>query len=547
MLTSFDKNIRNLIINIGQIFYELKQEHPEKWLQLHYPSNKHLVGSYDGYEDHDFVDLHITEAEPLLVELKERAKLLLRLRLRIDNKQFDISEPIQCVDRGEYSEKEIKTILIVLNQVNHAYLETIEELNHTYLVNQIYDLVRIEDFGLLAIENHYRERPFPTQVLLKKLENLLKNITKNKSEENKLERTLGLYDLYKLENPIEGYIEHLINYITRKLYFKKFKASFPKLLEKREILERELFELPQLTYEVGYDTTYGEYSRFYEKLPNLRYEQHLPEQLEQLFLYYEGLDEELIMSVSYYLIYNSELENQEISKFDYESHIWMSDLLDFYFFDKINAIGDFLIEILLKKLHVFSDNLSKNLENLAQKYSQFSFPDDASIIRFLIKKYKYIINADTIKIKILDGIKFPKSITNLFIKCLIQILEKRLAIINGNILDYIEYDSVDLYSVSSDEVDYFNKKNKTNFNKQNTISKIKKQISSNKISDAIIYLKDFNRKFPISNLEKNIIDIEARCNILNNEMLHGVLNEEQIERRSAKIRFDLLTMLDDLL
>ena len=179
------------------------------------------------------------------------------------------------------------------------------------------------------------------------------------------------------------------------------------------LLNKELLELPNRPYnEIGN-----------EILSSARF----PDTYDKSTLRYEVLKEPLIISNYAYLINSFKTE-----MYDYLFYRtnWMPNI-DFPKFIGAHKLSAKIIHFLNRKLFYLRFRIDKYIQETKKS---LSIKTEKKTIKYLISYFQKIMETPSLKVKIIEGFKFPKSISNLYLDCLILLFKKEYQKRKGDLL-----------------------------------------------------------------------------------------------------------------
>lgn len=194
------------------------------------------------------------------------------------------------------------------------------------------------------------------------------------------------------------------------------------LIEERidELLKEELLELPNRPYnEIG-----GILGQVGDEILS---SVHFPNTHDKSTLHYEVFKEPFIISNYAYLINSCKAEI-------YDSLVYQTTWIPNTLFTKLNEVYKLpvrIIHFLSRKLFYFKFSIDKYIQ---ETKNRLSIKTAKKTIKYLISYFQKIIETPLLKVKIIEGIKFPKSITNQYLSNLILLLKKEYHIRKGDLL-----------------------------------------------------------------------------------------------------------------
>ncbi len=227
------------------------------------------------------------------------------------------------------------------------------------------------------------------------------------------------YDILFAEMEFEDKIETLLSGLLKTEFWQFHKANY---LDKKAItkIQKEEYEsLPEETFKAGFDFAKGIDDVLVYKEESEAFRSRFPVSFYNSGLYYEFFEEELIISNQAYIIHHTMYREESID-WDNAPAVWMPrEILSEYEGDISNNILLFLI----RKLYYFQENLFKHLQEVKQK---LCIRNDVQAIKYLLGYFKKVVDNPTLKIRIIEGIKLPKNITDLYLQSILHLLKKRL-------------------------------------------------------------------------------------------------------------------------
>ena len=194
------------------------------------------------------------------------------------------------------------------------------------------------------------------------------------------------------------------------------------LIEERidELLKEELLELPNRPYnEIG-----GTVEQVGDEILS---SVHFPNTHNKSTLHYEVFKEPFIISNYAYLINSCKAEI-------YDNLVYQTTWIPNTLFTKLNEVYKLpvsIIHFLSRKLFYFRFSIDKYVQ---ETKNRLSIKTAKKTIKYLISYFQKIIETPSLKVKIIEGIKFPKSITNQYLSNLILLLKKEYHIRKGDLL-----------------------------------------------------------------------------------------------------------------
>ena len=192
-------------------------------------------------------------------------------------------------------------------------------------------------------------------------------------------------------------------------------------------LEKEFYNLSDFTFEKGLDFSKHTIPSKEDLGKEIWDKLHFPDTLANSTYCYEFFDEELIISNCAYVIHSSEYDWNTC---DFILVDWVPNALLSKFRDT-HKIPAKLLCFINRKLYYFELNLEHHIQETKERVGLKS---KKKTIKYLIDYFQKIIDAPLMKVKILEGIKFPMSITNLYLSTLISFLQKRYHHKKGDLL-----------------------------------------------------------------------------------------------------------------
>ncbi len=185
-------------------------------------------------------------------------------------------------------------------------------------------------------------------------------------------------------------------------------------------LKEELIELPNRPYnEIG--------GRLEQVGDEILSSVHFPNTYDKSTLHYEVFKEPFIISNYAYLINSCKAEI-------YDSLVYQTTWTPNTLFTKLNKAYKLpvrIIHFLSRKLFYFRFSIDKYVQETRKR---LSIKTVKKTIKYLISYFQKIIETPSLKVKIIEGIKFPKSITNQYLSNLILLLKKEYHIRKGDLL-----------------------------------------------------------------------------------------------------------------
>ena len=192
-------------------------------------------------------------------------------------------------------------------------------------------------------------------------------------------------------------------------------------------LEKEFNNLSDFTFEKGLDFSKHTIPSKEDLGKEIWYKLHFPATLANSTYCYEFFEEELIISNCAYVIHSSEYDWNTC---DFILEDWVPNALLSKFKDT-HKVPTKLLCFINRKLYYFELNLEHHIQKTKE---QVGLKSKKKTIKYLIEYFQKIIDAPLMKITILEGIKFPISITNLYLSTLISFLQKKYHQKKGNLL-----------------------------------------------------------------------------------------------------------------
>ena len=193
------------------------------------------------------------------------------------------------------------------------------------------------------------------------------------------------------------------------------------------ILDEEFYSLSDSAFEEGFDFSKNFIPSEEDFGKKIWYELHLPETLTYSTYCYEFFEEELIISNCAYVVHSSEYD---MNACDFIPEFWIPQTLLCEFSTK-HKIPTKLLCFINRKLYYFELNLGRHIRETKQGVG---FKSKKKTIKYLINYFQKIIDDPIMKVKIIEGIKFPMSITNLYLSTLILFLKKKYHQQKGSLL-----------------------------------------------------------------------------------------------------------------
>ncbi len=192
-------------------------------------------------------------------------------------------------------------------------------------------------------------------------------------------------------------------------------------------LDKEFYDLHVGTFEEGFDFSKDAIPSQEDVGKEIWYEVHFPETLANSTYCYEFFKSELIISNSAYVIHSSEYH---LNTCDFIPEHWIPQTL-LAEFSATYKIPTKLLCFINRKLYYFELNLERHIQETKQL---LEIKNKKKTIKYLIDYFQKIIDVPTMKLIMIEGIKFPKSIINLYLSILILFLRKKYHQIKGNLL-----------------------------------------------------------------------------------------------------------------
>jgi len=227
------------------------------------------------------------------------------------------------------------------------------------------------------------------------------------------------YDILFSEIEFEDKMESLLSGLLKIEFWQFHKANY---FDKRfisKIQKKEYESIPEETCKVGFDFAKGVYNLPDYIGEDAVFKMHYPNSYYNSALYYEFFEEELIISNHAYIIHHTMYEEESIN-WDYAPSVWIpKEILSEYEGNLSNSILLFLI----RKLFYFQQHLYNHLQEVKEKLCMKS---DTQAIKYLMGYFKKVVDNPSLKIIIIEGIKFPKNITDMYLSSVMLLLKKRL-------------------------------------------------------------------------------------------------------------------------
>ena len=170
-------------------------------------------------------------------------------------------------------------------------------------------------------------------------------------------------------------------------------------------LEKEFYNLSDVTFEKGLDFSKNTIPSKEYLGKEIWYKLHFTDTLANLTYCYEFFDEELIISNCAYVIHSSEYD---LNTCNFIPEHWIPDSLLAEFSDT-HKIPAKLLCFINRKLYYFELNLERHIRETKQR---LEIRSKKKTIKYFIDYFQKIMDAPTMKVKIIEGIKFPKSIVS---------------------------------------------------------------------------------------------------------------------------------------
>ena len=147
---------------------------------------------------------------------------------------------------------------------------------------------------------------------------------------------------------------------------------------------------------------------------------HFPSGFELSSIHYEFFPPPIIISNYAYLTYL--IGDKAEIDWDHSPSVWIPKEILASCEDEY-PLPTMLLLCLVRRLYSFEQNLKKQLKTI---HKRIGTKNKKQTLQYLIDYYQRVNSNPKIKVTILEGIKFPKSIINLFLDTMISILNKSL-------------------------------------------------------------------------------------------------------------------------